>query len=624
MISVIVYGRNDSHGYNLHRRASISLNAISEVLDCENDEILFVDYNSPDDFPTFPEAISDTLTDKAKNLIKIFRIRPTVHAKIYGNKTHLVAIEPLARNVALRRSNPENRWILSTNTDMIFLPKGSSSLSEAVKNLPDGYYVAPRFELPETMWESFSRMDAKGNLMCVATLSKSMHLEEITLSDLTLYDAPGDFQLMTRDALFEINGFDERMIHGWHVDSNISKRLEMFYGQISDGAAIVDSYHCDHTRQVTTAHKANAKSNSWQRFVTGLDQSDIVYPDNDWGLNSLKLESVSLEQPFGSDFCKITSDVLAEAQDGYYFSSQTVSPKHILPYLFDLFCFTPKNANIVWIGFEDEMLNYFATCLNKVGYIGNLTTFDVTKPLNFDDVNDKILSSHSTVINYGVTVGQAHKNRHEFFKIFAGFAEAKVKALYVKSMPRFVTINAHGDHFCGTPLFKVTNHFIMAIQSPFNTRVKYGYYNPEFGNYDNFQQFSVYDDAFANKSETINFFRKQFDRDIHKLANFAVRVKDQTKIERGFLLRLENASLKHGDYVISLKLLNANGKNLYMLATNDNLLLCKFSTQIKSDTQIMQVNFPIKLDSFGILNCNFVCEGEGEVLIDGFEVNKTM
>jgi hypothetical protein len=82
--------------------------------------------------------------------------------------------------------------------------------------------------------------------------------------------------------------------------------------------------------------------------------------------------------------------------------------------------------------------------------------------------------------------------------------------------------------------------------------------------------------------------------------------------------------LKHGDYVISLKLLNADGKNLYMLATNDNLLLCKFSTQIKSDTQIMQVNFPIKLDSFGILNCNFVCEGEGEVLIDGFEVNKTM
>ena len=76
MISVILYGRNDNYGYNLHKRAALSFNCISEVLD-PSDEIIFVDYNTPDDFPTFPEAIFDTLTEKARALLRILRVRPT-------------------------------------------------------------------------------------------------------------------------------------------------------------------------------------------------------------------------------------------------------------------------------------------------------------------------------------------------------------------------------------------------------------------------------------------------------------------------------------------------------------------------------------------------------------------
>ena len=66
MISVVIYGRNDNYGYNLHKRAAISFNCIAEVLTDPTDEILFVDYNTPDDFPTFPEAIQDTLTERAR------------------------------------------------------------------------------------------------------------------------------------------------------------------------------------------------------------------------------------------------------------------------------------------------------------------------------------------------------------------------------------------------------------------------------------------------------------------------------------------------------------------------------------------------------------------------------
>src|SRR5690349_11741968 len=132
MISIVLYGRNDSYGYNLHKRAALSFNCMAELLTDENDEILFVDYNTPDDFPTFPEAIQDTLTPLARRRLRLLRVRPPIH-KRFQERTRLVALEPVSRNVAVRRSNPANRWILSTNTDMVFVPRGDrASLSDIV------------------------------------------------------------------------------------------------------------------------------------------------------------------------------------------------------------------------------------------------------------------------------------------------------------------------------------------------------------------------------------------------------------------------------------------------------------------------------------------------------------
>lgn len=57
MITVVLDGRNDNYGYNLYKRPALSLNCMAEVLTDPSDEILFVDYNTPDGFPTRPEAI---------------------------------------------------------------------------------------------------------------------------------------------------------------------------------------------------------------------------------------------------------------------------------------------------------------------------------------------------------------------------------------------------------------------------------------------------------------------------------------------------------------------------------------------------------------------------------------
>src|SRR5262249_2509889 len=162
-------------------------------------------------FPTFPEAIRDTLTDNVVKRLRILRVRPSLH-KRYRSKTHLPVLEAIARNIAVRRSNPRNRWVLSTNTDMIFIPRTADSLSELSGTLAHGYYHIPRYDIPESVWETFYRYDAPGTIEACRFLGRAFHLNEVVRSQpFFLYDAPGDFQLILRQDLFELFGFSENM-----------------------------------------------------------------------------------------------------------------------------------------------------------------------------------------------------------------------------------------------------------------------------------------------------------------------------------------------------------------------------------------------------------------------------
>ena len=206
MISIVLYGRNDSYGYNLHKRAALSLNCMAELLVDRDDEILFVDYNTPNDYPTFPEAIQDTLTDTARARLRVLRVRSDIHER-FRRQTRLLALEPISRNVAIRRSNPANRWVLSTNTDMIFVPPapGTSLSGIAAARCSTDFDHAPRFEVPELLWEGLDRSKPQQVIDTVREWGSALHLNEVVLSvDVVLFDGPGDFQLMLRSDLINI------------------------------------------------------------------------------------------------------------------------------------------------------------------------------------------------------------------------------------------------------------------------------------------------------------------------------------------------------------------------------------------------------------------------------------
>lgn len=382
MFSVILYGRNDSHGYNLHKRAAISFNAIAEVMSDPDDEILFVDYNTPDDHPTFPEAIHDTLTEKAKKVLRVFRVRPEHHVHL-KSKTHLVALECQSRNVALRRSNPKNRWILYTNTDMLLVPRTESeSLSDILRSVPDGFYQIPRFELPEMLWEAaFDRRDPAGNLAMLRKWAVSYHLNQVVHNFMPMkYDALGDFQAALREDMFAIHGFDEQMILGWHCDSNLAARLALYRGRVDTLIDKVFGYHCDHTRVAAANNKGRqTKMNDQNRFI--WDVSSPYLPDQaeSWGWPSLEIEEVRLDRDTSYQRFTAGLDAAMEPATVPYtntslewqlYSDLTYDLPHTLPFVCDQVVTYPRKTAVMLVATRAELVTRFAKAWKAMGFTG--------------------------------------------------------------------------------------------------------------------------------------------------------------------------------------------------------------------------------------------------------------
>jgi hypothetical protein len=378
MLSVVLYGRNDSHGYNLHKRAAISLNAIAELLDDPDDEILFVDYNTPDDLPTFPEAIADTLTAKAAERLKVIRVRPAVHRERYAARTHLEALEPIARNAAIRRSNPNNRWVLSTNTDMIFCPRQEGrSLSDIVGALADGFYHLPRFELPEGLWEALDRKDAAAIVSSAREWGERYHLNEIVYADRdNVYDAPGDFQLFLRQDLFDIGGFHEDMILGWHLDANMAKRMRLLRGKVSTALDHLIGYHCDHTRQATAYHRADRQENDQVRFDDLVSQPEVPEQLSSWGLPDEPLEVLRLGQASHARYRAAADAALEGPPLTDFLESQYKRADygrldyrfdHMLPYLLDVVSCVPPTTRIAYVGARPDTFAGFLRGWTEMG-----------------------------------------------------------------------------------------------------------------------------------------------------------------------------------------------------------------------------------------------------------------
>jgi hypothetical protein len=376
VISVIVYGRNDAHGYNLHRRAALSLNCIAEVLTEPDDEIVFVDYNTPDELPTFVEALADTLTDRCLGMLRVLRVPAEIHKQRFAARTHLAAIEPVARNASVRRANPSNRWLLSTNTDMIFLPRSDQSLSEICRELPDGFYGLPRFELPEWLWERLPRSDPSHAMAEIERLGPSLRLDEPTVShEWIRFDAPGDFQLILREDFMAIDGLDEEMLLGYHVDSNLSRRMLFHRGSIESLGESLTGYHCNHNREPTVYHGTGKVANDLERFVVAVDRAELPAQRDTWGLVGEALEEVAVRERVGPHLAESLVAAIphrpgprTESDAARVPYELTYDSGHVLPFVADSLAVASPSTTIGYAGVNPVLERMLAPVVARLGF----------------------------------------------------------------------------------------------------------------------------------------------------------------------------------------------------------------------------------------------------------------
>ena len=454
---------------------------------------MFVDWNTPDDFPTFPEAILDTLTARARRLMRVLRVRPRDHAR-FAERTHLLALEPVARNVALRRANVANPWVLSTNTDMIFVPRTGRSLSGIAAGCTPAAYHLPRFELPESLWETLDRSDPAGCIAQVGAWGHAFHLNEVvTLPNPAVrFDGPGDFQLLPRAELCALHGFDERMLVGWHVDSNIAARMALRHGQVRDVADDLYGYHCDHTRQVTPAHRAGAVQNDWRLFVD--DVTEAQAPDQpDWGLADAAVEEIRLDRQARRYVAALEAVIapatgpLAVASYGpESFDRSDGAPCHVAPFLIDALASQPPGVRVGWFATGTGLLRLVAEAWPRLGFtqpIRAVVGGEIPVGVVAADAAATMADADLLVFDFALTdalrADPARRPRED--AAMAGVLDALEDAVAVERTRqeahpprRFIAVNAVNN-----TAEQAVLKFLGVATAPYATRLRQGYLRPD-------------------------------------------------------------------------------------------------------------------------------------------------
>jgi hypothetical protein len=353
---------------------------MAETLNMENDEIIFVDWNTSDAIPTLIEDISDTLTSKCLSLLKVIRVSEKNHSDLAPSELKRPTIEPYARNIAIRHANSKNHWLLSTNTDMIFITQNGFSLSETIQSLPDGYYQSYRFEIPEFIWSTFNRIEPKKCIedskkwFCETFLGKKINLN---IEGIKAADAPGDFQLAPLKNWNEIKGFPESLVFGWGVDGAVIKDLTDSSGDalyIPESKLI--SMHCNHLRALTHFHNPSLPSNP--EFSQPQKNSDA------WGVIDKKFSIIDPRDKVAR------ADVFLNLVSSNYENNaaqeidlsvihETISYPLFptLHFIFDYLDLNFTNKNLIYVGFSPAMIRALNLVSNEFGIRLEIPRLDV-------------------------------------------------------------------------------------------------------------------------------------------------------------------------------------------------------------------------------------------------------
>ena len=249
----------------------------------------------------------------------------------------------------------------------------------------------------------------RGALAQIGRLGPNLRLDEPTTShEWIRFDAPGDCQLMLREDFISIDGFNEDMLLGYHVDSNLSRRMLLHRGSIDSLEGHLAGYHCNHNRTRTLYH-GTAVQNDVQKFYYAVDQSALTTQRTSWGLAHVDVEEVPLRGHVGADTAATFVGVMpsrprssSDALDAPF--SLTYDSGHVLPFIADSLLLSRRDVTVGYIGANHVLKDMLAASVAGLGFARPLLA------AGFDDttaIDRAAATADVFIIDLGVDVSEA-------------------------------------------------------------------------------------------------------------------------------------------------------------------------------------------------------------------------
>lgn len=227
--SVILTSRNDNYGGNLHKRTTMALLSLIE----NHDEVIFVDWKTKNGEGVISN-IKHNLPQTGK--LKYIQVPKEFLKEKYPEIADYSMIESIGRNIGLRRAYHD--YIISTNIDIVTTPLDDSILKE------DVFYTVSRRDVEESFHLSF---DDYQKLYSHLILNKDSFRAKERLESETdkwsLINCCGDYQIGHKNIWNQMKGFEESILFGCGIDTNVMKKAS-FYSKIQ----VLDHYifHLNH------------------------------------------------------------------------------------------------------------------------------------------------------------------------------------------------------------------------------------------------------------------------------------------------------------------------------------------------------------------------------------------
>jgi hypothetical protein len=234
-----------------------------------HDEVVFVDWKTING--------EGVISNIKKNLphskkLKWIQVPKNLLKSNYPSIADYSMIESIGRNVGIRRT--ENEIIISTNIDIISTPLDFSKLDIG------SFYTVPRRDVEESFHLSFNDYESLYSHL-ISNKDSFTAKERISSSDdeWSLINCCGDYQIGHKDTWFKMKGFEESVLFGCGIDTNVMKKAS-FYSEIK----VLDHYifHLNHGKNAERDEDESVPPMSDQKSII-KNFTESTNPDN-WGM----------------------------------------------------------------------------------------------------------------------------------------------------------------------------------------------------------------------------------------------------------------------------------------------------------------------------------------------------